>query len=439
MSHPRVLKSDILSFDFKPITSFDRVALEISESFSVQSCPMSVSLTVNEVSAVKPDCQSPRPSLKILALFAGVGGIELGLERAGHQTVEAYEIDEAAKPVLRHRFPLVNIHNDILSLNRIDPAIDLVTAGFPCVDLSQAGPMVGLDGKSSGLIRHVLQVVALSEAKNLLLENVPFMLRLGKGAAMKEITNSLEEAGFRWAYRTIDARSFGIPQRRPRVILFASRERDPWSVIFRDLAAEPRNERKPVVGTNTIGFYSTEGNTGSGLVCDAIPPLKPGSRLGIKSSPAILLPSGEVGTPTIEDAERLQGFEPGWTERAEGLGRNARWRLVGNAVNVRMSAWIGEGLATSTMAPLPEIDGSPVVEGSWPTAAWNVGDGRFGINLPIHIDLAALIPLEQFLTESLVPLSYRACHGFVTRAENSTLRFPAGFLDALRSYRDSIV
>ncbi|MBN8690839.1 MAG: DNA cytosine methyltransferase [Armatimonadetes bacterium] len=397
-----------------------------------------MSLTANEVSADSAFTQCPRQRLNVLALFAGVGGIEQGLESAGHHTVGAYEIDEAAKVVLRHRFPLVSVHDNILSLKRIDSAIDLVTAGFPCVDLSQAGPMVGLDGKSSGLIRHVLQVVASSEVKNLLLENVPFMLRLGKGAAMKEITEALEHAGFRWAYRTIDARSFGIPQRRPRVILYASRERDPRSVMFRDFAAESRNERKPVVGMNTIGFYSTEGNTGSGLVCDAIPPLKPGSRLGIKSSPAILLPSGEVGTPTIADAERLQGFEPGWTERAEGLGRNARWRLVGNAVNVRMSAWIGEGLATSSSTESPEVDGVPVVDGSWPTAAWNVGSGRFGVNLPTHVDLEPLTPLEQFLTEPLVPLSFRACDGFVTRAENSSLRFPPGFLDALRSYRESI-
>jgi DNA (cytosine-5)-methyltransferase 1 len=399
---------------------------------------MAPSLTITEKNVVSPECQPSRTSLTVLALFAGVGGIEQGLELAGHRTVTAFEIDKAAKAVLHHRFPLVSVHDDILSLNQIDPSVDLVTAGFPCVNLSQAGPMDGLDGKSSGLIRHVLQVVGTSGVKNLLLENVPFMLRLGKGAAMKEIVGTLERAGFRWAYRTIDARSFGIPQRRPRVILFASSECDPRSVMFRNFAAEPQNESKPVVGKNAIGFYSTEGNTGSGLVCDAIPPLKPGSRLGIKSFPAILLPSGKVGTPTITDAERLQGFEPGWTEGAEGIGRNSRWRLIGNAVNVRMSAWIGEGLATSSLAEAPEVTGVPVVDGSWPTAAWNVGHGRFGVNLPCHVNLEPLIPLEQFLSEPLVPLSYRACDGFVTRAEKSSLRFPTGFLEALRTYRCSI-
>lgn len=377
-------------------------------------------------------------SLRTLALFAGVGGIERGLEQAGHESVEAYEIDEAAQAVLRRRFPLAKLNGDIASLSAIDSSIDLVTAGFPCVDLSQAGQMSGLDGKSSGLIRHVLQIIGSSKVDNLLLENVPFMLRLGRGAAMKEIATTLESAGFSWAYRTLDARSFGIPQRRPRVILFASRSRDPRPVMFRDSGLHQRIEPKPVVGLNTIGFYSTEGNTGSGLVSDAIPPLKPGSRLGIKSSPAILLTSGQVGTPTIADAERLQGFDVDWTDAAEGLGRNARWRLVGNAVNVKMSTWIGEGLANLDLPKVEIVGASEVEDGLWPTAAWNVGEGRMGLKLPTNFDLVPLVPLGEFLTEPLIPLSYRACNGFVTRAENSTLNFPDGFLEALRTYRDSI-
>lgn len=395
--------------------------------------------TAIRADAVKHDLKEPRRVMNVLALFAGIGGIEHGLEVAGHRTMEAYEIDGAASAVLRQNFPQTPVHDNVLSLKKIDSDVDLVTAGFPCVDLSQAGTMSGLDGDSSGLIRHVLSVIASSQVEEVLLENVPFMLRLNKGAAIREIAGSLEKAGFHWCYRTLDVRSFGIPQRRPRVILYASRTRDPRTVMMRDIAAESRVDSKPVVGSHAIGFYSTEGNTGSGLVANAVPPLKPGSKLGIKSFPAILLPSGEVGTPAIADAERLQGFEPGWSERAEGLGRNARWRLVGNAVNVRMSAWIGEGLAKASLAEVPEVAGVPVVDGSWPTAAWNVGDGRIGINLPTHIDLVPLIPLEQFLTEPLDPLSYRACDGFVRRAENSTLRFPKGFLDALRSYRESIV
>jgi hypothetical protein len=124
--------------------------------------PEESSTILSVIATVSPriECERSRGtqeksrSLSVLALFAGVGGIERGLELAGHHTVAAYEIDEAAKAVLGHRFPSIAVHHGIHALEGIDPCIDLVTAGFPCVDLSQAGRMVGLDGKSSGLIRH---------------------------------------------------------------------------------------------------------------------------------------------------------------------------------------------------------------------------------------------------------------------------------------------
>ena len=82
-------------------------------------------------------------------------------------------------------------------------------------------------------------------------------------------------------------------------------------------------------------------------------------------------------TPRIEDAERLQGFQSGWTEPAERVGRRShRWKLVGNAVTVDVATWLGERLASpgsydgSWDAPLPSRT-------RWPFAAWNVGKGRF--------------------------------------------------------------
>ena len=67
-----------------------------------------------------------------------------------------------------------------------------------------------------------------------LLENVPFMLRLHKGAAIRHITCELERLGYSWAYRTIDTRSFGLPQRRERVFLLAGLEEDPWKRLFNE-------------------------------------------------------------------------------------------------------------------------------------------------------------------------------------------------------------
>jgi DNA (cytosine-5)-methyltransferase 1 len=384
-----------------------------------------------------PATHTPQHRVNILGLFAGIGGIEIGLGNAGHKTCGFYEIDPAAKAVLENRFPGIETSDDVRTLTEIDPRVDLVTAGFPCVNLSQAGRMEGLDGAGSGLVRHVLSVVATSQLKNLLLENVPFMLRLGRGSAMAEIVGALEQAGFKWAYRVIDARSFGIPQRRPRVLLFASRERDPRSVLFPPTIvtnAVHHKETLPVVGIHSIGFYSTEGNTGSGLVANSIPPIKPGSKLGIASPPAVLMPNRTVGTPSIQDAERLQGFEPGWTESAQSIGRNARWRLVGNAVNVKVSEWVGSNLGHVGEFEAPDMRVHELSEVGWTTAAWNVGSGRAGMKLSPVLEIKPIIPLHEFLLDELRPLSYRATAGFVMRAERSSLRFPAGFIDALRTH-----
>lgn len=104
----------------------------------------------------------------------------------------------------------------------------MVSAGFPCQDLSQAGRTVGIDGSRSGLVDHAFRLVRRTQGPRwLLLENIPFMLKLDRGRAMRHLTAELEDMGYRWAYRVVDTRAFGLPQRRQRVILLASRTEDP--------------------------------------------------------------------------------------------------------------------------------------------------------------------------------------------------------------------
>ena len=79
-----------------------------------------------------------QPSLRVAALFAGIGGIELGMSRAGHETILLNEIDASAGTVLRARFQGIPLHEDVTTLERLPAGTDLVTAGFPCQDLSQA-------------------------------------------------------------------------------------------------------------------------------------------------------------------------------------------------------------------------------------------------------------------------------------------------------------
>ena len=152
--------------------------------------------------------------LRVAGLFAGVGGIELGFQRQGFATRGLCEIDEAGRSVLRKQFdlPANRLWRDVTALAGL-PKVDLVTAGFPCQDLSQAGRKSGISGSQSSLVDHVFRLLDKANTPSVLLENVSYMLRLDRGAAMSHLVNRFEERGYDWAYRVVDVRSFGIPQR----------------------------------------------------------------------------------------------------------------------------------------------------------------------------------------------------------------------------------
>jgi DNA-cytosine methyltransferase len=180
-----------------------------------------------------------RPPLRVAGLFAGIGGVEYGLAAAGHDTTLRCEIDDAAGAVLSAHYPDVPLVPDVRDVRNVS-GIDLLAAGFPCQDLSQAGRTAGINGKKSGLVGEVLRLVRDFDPRWLLLENVPFMLALDGGRGMLYLTTWLSNLGFRWAYRVVDTRAFGLPQRRQRVLLLASRSEDPRNVLFADDAGAPR-------------------------------------------------------------------------------------------------------------------------------------------------------------------------------------------------------
>jgi DNA (cytosine-5)-methyltransferase 1 len=364
------------------------------------------------------------------SLFSGIGGFELGLAKAGHRTNLLCDLDPAAQAVLGQRFPGTEIISDISELDSLPDNIDLACAGFPCQNLSMAGDKSGIGGPKSSLVDHVFRLLDRRQVRWVLFENVYFMLHLDGGKAMEHIISSLERRGMRWAYRLLNSRWFGLPQRRRRIFLIASGDEDPRDVILSD---EGCVAKEPEVSTldRPIGFYWTEGRSGVGLTSDGIPPLKAGSALGIASAPAVLFPDGSVETPTIQEAERLQGFPADWTVAADQVNGRLRWRLVGNAVSVPIAEWIGRKLArpreydTSLDEQLQH--GEP-----WPSAAWGDSGGRFrsrATQNPLGSDSPSL---NSFAVRPWKPLSTRALRGFVSRADSSRLKFPPGFLDALR-------
>lgn len=373
--------------------------------------------------------------MKVAGFFAGIGGIEQGLHASGRFETELLcEIDVGAREVLKDRFPHAAISNDIRLIKSL-PKVDVVTAGFPCQDLSQAGRTAGIKGRQSGLIGEVFRLLRRKSPgpKWLVLENVPFMLQLQRGRAMRFLVDHLEELGFTWAYRVVDARAFGLPQRRQRVLLVASRTEDPRPVLFGcDADVAP----SVFSGDEMCGFYWTEGLRGLGWAVDAVPTLKGGSTIGIPSPPGIWDPRDHsIGTPDIRDAERLQGFPENWTEAAltgEGVKAGHRWKLVGNAVSVAKANWLGERLVNSPEA-FPE---GTILKGgmSWPRAAWGHSEKVFAVDRSTWPVANERQHLREFLRYPRKPLSHRAASGFYTRALASSLKFEPAFLRDMKAY-----
>jgi len=370
--------------------------------------------------------------MSVAGLFSGIGGFELAFTAAGFSCDLLVEIDPAARAVLEARFPGADLRADVLDLKELPKNTSVLTAGFPCQNLSMAGDKAGIDGAKSGVIKKLFELIRRSRVPIVVIENVYFMLHLDSGAAMKWLVGEFEDLNYKWAYRVIDTMGFGLPQRRRRVYFVASLNVDPRSILF----AEDRPPPSVVQPTleRPLGFYWTEGRSGIGLTVDGIPPLKVGSSVGIPSAPAVLFPDGEVLMPSLTACERLQGFVPGWTDvpAFASLKRNPRWRLVGNAVSVPAARWVADRIK-SPSDTIPDFRPMSTERSRrWSDAGWNVGEGRVNVMASDQPSAASRLSIDSFRDENWTRFSDRALDGFVTRAVEGGLRVPDGFLDALR-------
>ena len=224
------------------------------------------------------------------SFFSGVGGTDLGLEAAGWRTVSFSEVDPYANAVLAERWPGVPNLGSITLLRQVqsertgrgngDAGSDeqssdlwhtatLWSGGFPCQDLSVAGKRAGFAGERSVLAFAFLDLVRQHRPPAVLLENVPGLLSSHRGRDMARLVGELAELGYGWAYRILDARFFGVPQRRRRVFILGLRceADDPDGRVAAERAAEvlsvgTRCDRHPATGIEA-GTGAAEG-TGNG-------------------------------------------------------------------------------------------------------------------------------------------------------------------------------
>lgn len=159
--------------------------------------------------------------LKVLDLFSGIGGFSLGLERTdGFETVAFCEINQKRWPILRRHWPDVPIYPDVRRLPN-DFVVDLVTAGFPCQDISLAGKGAGLSGSRSRLFWRVIRTACLVGRPSLLLENVAALLGRGMGTVL----GALASVGYDAEWHCIPLAALGAPHIRDRIWILADADR----------------------------------------------------------------------------------------------------------------------------------------------------------------------------------------------------------------------
>lgn len=156
--------------------------------------------------------------MNVLGLFSGIGGFELGLERAGFNIVGMCEIDPYCRAVLRKHWPGVPIFEDVRTLTGADvPGVDVICGGFPCQDISVAGKGAGIEGERSGLWREFARLIGEIRPLLVVVENVSALL--GRGLA--RVLGDLSSLGYDAEWHCIPASAVGAPHQRDRIWIVA--------------------------------------------------------------------------------------------------------------------------------------------------------------------------------------------------------------------------
>jgi DNA (cytosine-5)-methyltransferase 1 len=235
------------------------------------------------------------------SLFAGVGGIDLGLERAGMECRWQVEIDPYCTKVLERHWPNVRRYGDIKTVTQPE-YVDVLAGGFPCTDISIAGDQAGLDGARSGLYSEIIRLMGVVRPRYVLMENVAALLGLGMGRILADVA----ALGYDAEWAVLPASGFGSPHRRERVFILAYTMRDGMEDghVFREVPDKAWRE----------------------------------ARLGEFGG----MDGAESCSQAIANLCRDDDGIPSWVVRASALKhRRFRLKAIGNAVVPQVAEWIG--------------------------------------------------------------------------------------------------
>ena len=307
-----------------------------------------------------------KSKLALNSFFAGIGGFELGFQRAGIRPGFHCEIQRYCNSVLKRHWPKTPCVGDILKVtsNHI-PNADVWCGGFPCQDVSVARGWLGrdgLNGKNTGLFYPFAELVKANLPLVVVMENVTGLLNSHDGRDFAVILKTFQELGYGVAWRVLNTRYFGAPQSRPRVYICAWRNsaRQAFDVLFEAGSTfHPENQRLGFLRQTTC--MKTGAHVPEVAFCLAA---TSGRHTGTDWSRSYISYRNEVRRLTPTECERLQGFPEGWTLPNEDfhLSDDAidtlRYHAIGNAVSVPVVEWVAKRVRAELRQPLAQVAGN---------------------------------------------------------------------------------
>jgi DNA (cytosine-5)-methyltransferase 1 len=182
--------------------------------------------------------------VNFLSLFSGIGGLDLGLERAGWLCVGQIERNPYCRRVLDRHWPGVPKEDDVTRSDFNYPGADAVVGGFPCINISDMGGRAGLAGADSGLWREMVRAVRVVMPSNVVVENVAALLKRGMGTVLGDLAG----VGYDAEWDCLQANGFGLRQSRSRVVVLAYPDRGESPVARQRSILPAEVPASPLVG-----------------------------------------------------------------------------------------------------------------------------------------------------------------------------------------------
>ena len=178
--------------------------------------------------------------MRVVSLFSGAGGLDLGFKMAGHDIVWANDLYEDAVETYKYNLGNHIICKDIANIDTKEiPECDIIIGGFPCQGFSVANMKRHESDERNALYRQLIRVIEAKKPKFFLAENVKGLISLGKGAVFNMILNDFSQLGYKVSYKILNAADYGVPQTRQRVIIVGVRNDLEFEYVF----PTPTNDR----------------------------------------------------------------------------------------------------------------------------------------------------------------------------------------------------